>query len=81
MSRIMMQRKDKPKPQQPPLKTLWRAAIDDHPIGLAWSPDGKLLAYAANDRDPATVEVILHNVETGETRRPMMRSPSSVWSR
>jgi len=42
----MMQRKDKPKPLQQALKTLWRAGIDDHPIGLAWSPDGNLLAVA-----------------------------------
>jgi dipeptidyl aminopeptidase/acylaminoacyl peptidase len=40
-------------------------------MGNPWSPDGKTLAYSANDRDPAIVEVILHNVETGETRRPI----------
>jgi WD40 repeat protein len=42
----MMQRKDKPKPPSAALKALWRRAIDDHPIGLAWSPDGKMLAVA-----------------------------------
>ena len=42
----MMQRKRKTKAAQPSLKALWRASIDDHPIGLAWSPDGKTLAVA-----------------------------------
>ena len=43
----MMQRKRKSKrAQQPALKAMWRANIDDHPIGLAWSPDGKSLAVA-----------------------------------
>ncbi len=42
----MMQRKGKPKRAQPLLKAIWRANIDDHPIGLAWSPDGKSLAVA-----------------------------------
>lgn len=42
----MMQRKDKPTPPQPALKAIWRTQIDDHPIGLAWSPDGKMLAVA-----------------------------------
>ncbi len=42
----MMRRKRKSKQAQPALKALWRANIDDHPIGLAWSPDGKSLAVA-----------------------------------
>ncbi len=44
----MMQRKRKRKSiaAQPALKALWRTDIDDHPIGLAWSPDGKILAAA-----------------------------------
>ena len=42
----MMQRKRKSKRAQPALKPIWRANIDDHPIGLAWSPDGKSLAVA-----------------------------------
>ena len=46
MSGFMMRRKDKRKPPQPSLKAMWRTDIDDHPIGLAWSPDGKLLAAA-----------------------------------
>ncbi len=42
----MMQRKRKSKQAQPALKAKWRANIDDHPIGLAWSPDAKNLAVA-----------------------------------
>ena len=46
MSRVMMRRIGRRKPPQPSLKATWRTNIDDHPIGLAWSPDGKLLAVA-----------------------------------
>ncbi|MDE0609380.1 MAG: WD40 repeat domain-containing protein [Anaerolineaceae bacterium] len=46
MSRVMMQRKARSKSARPALKAMWRANIDDHPIGLAWSPDGKNLAVA-----------------------------------
>jgi dipeptidyl aminopeptidase/acylaminoacyl peptidase len=35
-----------------------------------WSPDGKTLLYTANDRKPTDMDVILHNVATGETQRP-----------
>ncbi|MCY4146294.1 MAG: WD40 repeat domain-containing protein [Chloroflexi bacterium] len=42
----MRQRKRKSRPAQPPLKAIWRATIDDHPIGLAWSPDSKIVAVA-----------------------------------
>ena len=42
----MMQRKRKSKSAQPPLEAIWCANIDDHPMGLAWSPDGKILAIA-----------------------------------
>ena len=42
----MRQRRRKSRPAQPPLKAIWRSNIDDHPIGLAWSPDGKILAVA-----------------------------------
>jgi len=38
--------KRKSSPAQPPLKAKWRTNIDDHPIGLAWSPDGNILAVA-----------------------------------
>ena len=63
MSRVMMQRKDKPKPLQQPLKTLWRVAIDDHPIGLAWSPDGNLLAVAG-----VSGPITLYDGENGTVR-------------
>ena len=46
MSSFIKRRKVKRKPPQPSLKAMWRAQIDDHPIGLAWSPDGKALAVA-----------------------------------
>ena len=46
MSRVMMRRKGKSNPPKPSLKPVWRTHIDDHPIGLAWSPDGKKLAVA-----------------------------------
>ena len=42
----MRQRRRKPKRAKPALKAIWRANIDDHPIGLAWSPDGRSLAIA-----------------------------------
>jgi WD40 repeat protein len=63
MSRVLMQRKDKPKPSQQPLKTLWRAAMDDHPIGLAWSPDGNLLAVAG-----VSGPITLYDGENGAVR-------------
>jgi len=66
MSRVMMQRKDKPKPPQQPLKTLWRAVIDDHPIGLAWSPDGNLLAVAG-----VSGPIMLFNTEDGLIRHQL----------
>lgn len=37
----------------------------------AFSPDGKTLVYAANDDKPENVSVILRDVATGETRRPI----------
>ncbi|MFN8372629.1 MAG: hypothetical protein U0694_07100 [Anaerolineae bacterium] len=36
-----------------------------------WSPDSRTLAYAANDREPTNMDVILHDIATGDTRRPM----------
>ena len=46
MSRVIMRRKGNRKPPGLSLKAKWRAHIDDHPIGLAWSPDGKVVAVA-----------------------------------
>lgn len=39
--------------------------------GQSWAPDGKLIAYAGNDREPTAQDVIVRNVETGETSRPL----------
>jgi dipeptidyl aminopeptidase/acylaminoacyl peptidase len=39
--------------------------------GQSWSPDGRLIAYAGNDREPTDQDVIVRDVETGETRRPL----------
>jgi WD40 repeat protein len=60
MSRLIMQRKDKPKPPPSALKPRWQARIDDHPIGLAWSPDGKKLAVAG-----VSGPITLYNSENG----------------
>ncbi len=38
-----------------------------------WSPDGRLIAYAGNDREPTDQDVILRDVETGNVRRLMDR--------
>ncbi len=35
----------------------------------SWSPDGRWVAYAANDREPSDQDVLLRNMETGEIRR------------
>ncbi len=35
----------------------------------AWSPDGKLLAFAANSRVPADMDVWVRGVETGDVRQ------------
>jgi len=56
----MMQRKTKPQASPEPLKSLWRSHIDDHVIGLAWSPDSRVLA-AAGVSGPIT----LFDGETG----------------
>jgi dipeptidyl aminopeptidase/acylaminoacyl peptidase len=37
----------------------------------AFSPDGEWIAYAANDANPANMDVILRNLCTGESRRPL----------
>jgi dipeptidyl aminopeptidase/acylaminoacyl peptidase len=35
----------------------------------AWSPDGRYIAYAGNDREPTDQDVLVRDVQTGETRR------------
>jgi WD40 repeat protein len=42
----MMQRKNKIPPPQESLKVVWEGNINDHPVDLAWSPDGTILAIA-----------------------------------
>ncbi len=53
----------------------WAENITDAPQAqhsLAdWSPDGKFLAFAANDRNPVEMDVIIYDTATAETRRPM----------
>ncbi|MBI1800024.1 MAG: S9 family peptidase [Chloroflexi bacterium] len=39
--------------------------IDSHP----WSPDGRYIAYAANDRSPAHMDVLVRDMRTGEVAR------------
>jgi WD40 repeat protein len=63
MSGVMMQRRDKLKPPAVALKGVWRAALDDHPIQLAWSPDGKTLAVAG-----VSGPITLFSGETGAIR-------------
>jgi dipeptidyl aminopeptidase/acylaminoacyl peptidase len=38
-------------------------------VGNPVSPDGRLLAFAGNDRDPVDQEVLVRNLATGEVRR------------
>jgi dipeptidyl aminopeptidase/acylaminoacyl peptidase len=53
-----------------------RTALTDAPgsafhpaIGDPFSPDGKLLAYAGNDRNPADQDVLVRDLVSGEVRR------------
>src|SRR5262249_4376632 len=39
--------------------------------GESWSPDGKWIVYNANDQNPMNQDIILRNLETGETKRPL----------
>ncbi|MGQ9910015.1 MAG: prolyl oligopeptidase family serine peptidase [Candidatus Flexifilum sp.] len=54
----------------------WPQAITNapqaqHHLGVQpFSPDGALLAYSANDRDPQHMEIILRERKTGATTRP-----------
>lgn len=38
-------------------------------VGNPVSPDGRLLAFAGNDRNPVDQDILLRNLDTGETRR------------
>lgn len=35
----------------------------------AWSPDGREIAYAGNDREPTAQDIIVRDLDTGEERR------------
>ena len=53
----------------------WANAITNaldaqHYIG-EWSPDGETIVYAANDRNPVDMDIVLYETATGKTRRPM----------
>ncbi|MEA2513573.1 MAG: hypothetical protein QOJ59_3060 [Thermomicrobiales bacterium] len=37
--------------------------------GGAWSPDGRFIAYAGNDREPTDQDVVIRDTTTGETHR------------
>jgi len=39
--------------------------------GGCWSPDGRFIAYDGNDREPTDQDLIIRNVATGETTRPL----------
>lgn len=53
----------------------WAQAVTDAPQAQhylgEWSTDGATLAFAANDRDPVDMDVILYDTADGKTRRPM----------
>ncbi|HEX6988516.1 MAG TPA: S9 family peptidase [Bacillota bacterium] len=55
-----------------------------HHLGSApFSPDGRYLAYGANDRTPADVDVLVRDLRTGEVRRLGLRGGFHVpanWS-
>ncbi len=38
-----------------------------HPFG-GWSPDGRFIAYASNERDRACLDIVVQDVETGQER-------------
>ena len=37
----------------------------------AWSPDGRSIAFAGNDREPADQDVLIRDLDTGATHRPL----------
>lgn len=50
-----------------------------HYIGDAFTPDGKIIAYAANEREPQNMETVIHNLETGEKTYPFVMSPGGEY--
>lgn len=52
-------------------------------LGDPFSPDGRSLAYTANDRDPGDRDVLVRDMETGEVRRVYSgggRALAGYWS-
>jgi dipeptidyl aminopeptidase/acylaminoacyl peptidase len=50
----------------------------------AWSPDGRFIAFAGNDRDPADQDVLVRDLHTGATDRPLAGGGyywAAAWSR
>ncbi len=43
--------------------------VQHHLAASAWSPDGRFIAYAGNDREPTDQDIVIRDVQTGETRR------------
>ncbi len=58
---------------------LTEAMQAQHYIGDAFTPDGKRIAYAANEREPQNMETVIHNLETGEKIYPFAMSPGGEW--
>lgn len=60
-----------------PARGGWPAALTDaptvqHHLAVApWSPDGRTIAYAANDREPADEDVVLRDLVGGEVGCPL----------
>jgi dipeptidyl aminopeptidase/acylaminoacyl peptidase len=51
-----------------PVEALTEAPKVQYALGHV-SPDGRRLAYAGNDREPSTQDVLVHDLVTGEVRR------------
>ena len=60
----MTRRRGKSNAARASLEAKWRGSIDDHPIALAWSPDGRCLAVAA-----VSGPITLYNGADGEIQR------------
>jgi len=52
-----------------------RHVLGDEP----WSPDGKLLAYASNERTPKDMDVVVRDLEAGETR-PLLAGDANFFA-
>ncbi|MDQ1465166.1 MAG: hypothetical protein QOC73_2107 [Actinomycetota bacterium] len=52
-------------------RALTAAPSVQHQLGIieTFSPDGRFIVYAGNDRDPTCQDVLVHDLTTGDTRR------------